>query len=52
MTEAEKVAMVKTLVENDTAATDAVVSVYLSLAQNAMLERLYPMHTGDRKSVV
>ncbi|MBP5442298.1 MAG: phage head-tail connector protein [Treponema sp.] len=43
MTDAEKIAMVQTLVENDTAATDSVVSVYLNLARNTMLERLYPL---------
>ncbi len=42
MTSAEKIAMVKTLVENDAEATDAVVPVYLNLALNAMLERLFP----------
>ena len=42
MTDAEKILMVKTLVENDSGATDEVVAVYLSLACNAMLERLFP----------
>lgn len=42
MTDAEKKAMVKTLVENDPLATDEAVAVYLNLAVNAMLERLYP----------
>lgn len=42
MTKSEKIAMVKTLVENDSGATNDVVSVYLSLACNAMLERLFP----------
>ena len=42
MTNAEKILMVKTLVENDSGATDEVVAVYLSLACNAMLERLFP----------
>ena len=42
MTNEEKIAMVQTLVESDADATDAVVAVYLSLAQNAMLERLFP----------
>lgn len=42
MTQAEKIAMVQTLVENDAEATDTVVSVYLTLALNTMLERLYP----------
>ena len=42
MTDAEKITMVKTLVESDAEATDDVVSVYLTLACSAMLERLYP----------
>ena len=42
MTNAEKIAMVKTLVESDPGATDAVVGVYLNLACSAMLERLFP----------
>lgn len=42
MTQAEKIAMVKTLVESDPGATDEVVGVYLTLALNTMLERLYP----------
>ena len=42
MTQADKVQMVKTIVENDAEATDPVVAVYLSLACNKMLERLYP----------
>ena len=46
MTDAEKKAMVKTLVENDPIATDDVVAVYLTLACNTMLERLFPFDTG------
>ena len=42
MTNAEKIAMVKTLVESDPGATDGVVGVYLTLALNTMLERLFP----------
>ena len=49
MTNAEKIAMVKTLVENDSGATDAVVSVYLTLALNTMLERLFP-YDSDKDS--
>ena len=45
MTDAEKKAMVKTLVENDPIATDDVVAVYLTLACNTMLERLFPFDT-------
>ena len=50
MTQAEKIAMVKTLVENDTEATDSVVTVYLTLAMNKMLERLYPYDTSKGES--
>ena len=46
MTDAEKITMVKTLVESDAGATDDVVSVYLNLACGTMLERLYPFDTG------
>ncbi len=42
MTNAEKVTMVQTLVESDSEATASVVSVYLTLACNTMLERLFP----------
>lgn len=42
MTDEQKKVMVKTLVEFDEDATDNVVAVYLDLAGNAMLERLYP----------
>ena len=45
MTQAEKIAMVQTLVENDPEATAQVVPVYLTLALNAMLERLFPYDT-------
>ena len=50
MTDAEKVTMVQTLVESDPGATDDVVSVYLNLACNAMLERLYP-YDSDRTEI-
>jgi len=42
MTDAEKITMVQTLVENDAEATAEVVPVYLTLALNAMIERLFP----------
>lgn len=42
MTDSEKITMVQTLVESDPEATFEVVGVYLNLAFNAMLERLYP----------
>ena len=45
MTQAEKIAMVKTLCESDPGATDEVVGVYLTLALNTMLERLFPYDT-------
>ena len=46
MTQAEKILMVHTLVENDADATATVVPVYLTLALNTMLERLYPYDTN------
>ena len=42
MTNAEKINMVKGLVDNDPAATDEVVANYLDLAANKMIARLYP----------
>ena len=42
MTDTEKKTMVRALCESDPEATDDVVAVYLALALNAMLERLYP----------
>lgn len=50
MTNSEKIAMVKTLVENDAGATDAVVTVYLSLSANKMLERLFPYDANKEES--
>ena len=50
MTDAQKKAMVKTLVENDADATDEVVAVYLTLAGRKMLERLYPYDTAKGES--
>lgn len=52
MTNAEKIAMVKTLVESDAEATDAVVTVYLTLASNTMIERLYPYDDSKTASDV
>ena len=45
MTDAQKIAMVQTLVQNDGDVTDAIVGVYLQLACNKMLERLFPYDT-------
>jgi len=42
MTDAEKIAMAKVYCESDPNATDEVLKVYLQMAQNKMLERLYP----------
>ena len=50
MTEAQKIAMVKTLVNNDPEAVDAVVTVYLQLACNKMLERLFPFSSDKTES--
>ena len=46
MTNSDKINMVKTLVESDADATNDVVSAYLELALNAMLERLFPYDPG------
>lgn len=46
MTDAEKITMVKTLVESDPGATDEVVAVYLNLACYAMIERLFPFDSN------
>ena len=50
MTEAEKIAMVQTLVDNDATATNGVVTVYLRLACNKMLERLFPFDSAKGES--
>ena len=42
MTQAEAITIVKTLLENDPAATDALVGIYLEDAKAAILRRLYP----------
>lgn len=46
MTDLDKVKMVQTLVESDPTATSDVVAVYLNLACNAMLERLFPFDSA------
>ena len=51
MNEAEKIQAVQTLVENDCAATDALVSVYLSNAAAAILRRLYPFGVPEGAEV-
>lgn len=50
MTDVEKIAMVKTLCSNDPTATDEVVTVYLTIAANKMLERLFPFDAGKETS--
>lgn len=42
MIQAQKIETVQTLVDNDPAATDALVSVYLEDAASAILQRRYP----------
>ena len=49
MTDSEKKTMVRTLVENDAEATDEIIAVYLTLACNAMLERLFPYDSNKDK---
>ena len=50
MTDAEKITMVKALVDNDATATDDLIKVYLRLASNKMLERLYPFDSDKEES--
>ena len=45
-----KTAMVQTLVENDAEATASTIAVYLTLAQNTMLERLFPFDVSKTAS--
>lgn len=52
MTKAEATTIVQTLLENDTAATNALVGVYLDDAQAAILRRLYPFGIPDDVSAV
>ena len=50
MTNAEQIALVKTIVA-DSRATDEVVSVYLTLAREQMLDRLYPFGRGTQDDI-
>lgn len=43
MNEAEKIKIVQTLVDNDEEATEEVVIVYLAMAKQKILDRLYPI---------
>lgn len=51
MTDAEKITMVQTLVSNDSEATDALVGVYLTTAESAIFNRLYPFGIPDNATV-
>lgn len=42
MTTSERIQIVKSLVDNDSYATDAVITVYLADAKEAILNRAYP----------
>lgn len=47
MTDAEKITMVQTLTDNDSEATNALVTAYLSKAEAAILRRRYPFGIPD-----
>lgn len=47
MTDSEKVVLVKALVENDTRATTELVTIYLDLARDAVLGKMYPFGKPD-----
>ena len=50
MTENEKIAMVRALVDNDPTASDDLIKVYLRLANSTRLERLYPFDADKEES--
>lgn len=52
MTSADKIAMVKALVQNDPDATDTSIPVYLQLALAKLLERLWPFDAGKSEEDV
>lgn len=52
MTNAEAITIVQTLVENDPAATDAIVSVCLQDARAAIMRRLYPFGIPQNATAV
>lgn len=47
----DKIATIRELVGNDAKATDALVSVYLSDAEESILRRLYPFGVPDGASI-
>lgn len=51
MTNAEKITVTKTYIGNDTAATDAVITVYLDDAKEAILNRRYPFEIPNGADV-
>ena len=51
MTIEEKISTVKTLVENDEAATDALVTVYLNDAESAILRRRFPFGVPETRDI-
>ena len=51
MTDAEKIQYVQTLLGNDENATDSLVSVYLTKAEAAIFNRLYPFGIPDGATV-
>lgn len=50
MTQAEKIALVKTIVD-DSRATDADITTYLLFAKEAMMARLYPFGRGTQTDI-
>jgi hypothetical protein len=50
MTENEKIAMIRALVDNDPTASDDLIKVYLRLAIGKMMERLYPFDATKEES--
>ena len=47
MTEAEKLTMVKTIVQDNSSGVDSVLASYLQMASDAIMNRLYPFAIPD-----
>lgn len=47
MTQADKITRVKTLLDNDSAATDSLITIFLADAQDTILNRMYPFGIPD-----
>lgn len=51
MTDEQKIATVKTLVGNDSEATNELLAVYLNMAESAIMQRCYPRGVPEGQSM-